>query len=116
VCAGTIASSNITITASFSLNSYALTTSTAGTGTGTLNGCGGSTPYNSAVTCSYTATGGSTFGGWSGTCPFTVSGATFVGNMPANACTVIATFNSSSPPSPVTITGSVKITGTVTIQ
>ena len=66
------------VTANFSLNSYALTTATAGTGSGsvTLDPAGGTYSHGTVVTVTPTPAIGSTFTGWSGDC--TDSGACVV--------------------------------------
>jgi hypothetical protein len=63
------------VTATFSLNSYALTTATAGTGSGavTLSPAGGTYSHGTVVTVTNTPATGSTFTGWSGACAGTVS-------------------------------------------
>ncbi len=57
-----------TVTATFTINSYTLTTSTNGTGSGTVSNSppGSSYTYNTVVTLTATANPGSTFTGWSG--------------------------------------------------
>jgi uncharacterized repeat protein (TIGR01451 family) len=74
-CAGT-GSCSVTmdaakaVTATFTLNSYALTTATAGTGSGTvsLSPPGGTYSQGTMVTVTNTPATGSTFTGWSGAC------------------------------------------------
>jgi hypothetical protein len=63
------------VTATFSLNSYALTTATAGTGGGavTLSPAGGTYSHGTVVTVTNTPATGSTFTGWSGACAGTGS-------------------------------------------
>jgi hypothetical protein len=58
------------VTANFSLNSYALTTATAGAGSGavTLSPAGGTYSHGTVVTVTNMPAAGSTFTGWSGTC------------------------------------------------
>ena len=58
------------VTATFSLNSYALATATNGTGTGsvTLDPAGGTYDHGTVVTVTNTPATGSTFTGWSGAC------------------------------------------------
>ena len=58
------------VTASFSLNSYNVTTSTDGTGSGSvsLDPAGGTYLYGTVVTATATVNAGSTFAGWSGAC------------------------------------------------
>jgi len=71
---------------------YALSTATTGSGTGTVTGCAGNYAASVAYSCTVTPTGGSTLSsvtgcGGSGT-------TTYSGSMPASACTVTATFSS----------------------
>jgi uncharacterized repeat protein (TIGR01451 family) len=63
------------VTATFTLNSYALTTATAGTGGGavTLSPAGGTYSHGTVVTATNTPAAGSTFTGWSGACAGTGS-------------------------------------------
>jgi Fe-S cluster biogenesis protein NfuA len=58
------------VTATFTLNSYALTTATDGTGSGavSLDPAGGTYSHGTVVTATATADTGSTFTGWSGAC------------------------------------------------
>jgi hypothetical protein len=96
-----------TVTATFTLNTYALTVSKAGTGTGTVTStspdtrincgstCSASYNHNTSVTLNATATTGSTFTGWSGAC--TGTGTCTVTMNGAQGVT--ATFAVPSPPS-----------------
>lgn len=98
---GTMPASNCTVTATFGLNSYTLSTAAAGTGSGTITGCAGSHNYGATYTCTVTPAGGSTLSSVTG-CGG--SGSTsYTGTMPASACTVTATFTlaSGTPASPV---------------
>jgi hypothetical protein len=63
------------VTATFTLNSYALATATAGTGAGsvTLDPAGGIYSHGTVVTVAATPATGSTFTGWSGACAGTGS-------------------------------------------
>jgi len=77
------------------VTTYVLTTATSGSGTGTISGCAGNYAASAPYSCSVTATGGSTLTsvtgcGGSGT-------TTYAGTMPANACTVTATFTGGTP-------------------
>ena len=83
-----------TVTATFTLNSYALTTATAGTGSGavTLNPAGGTYSHGTMVTVTATPATGSTFTGWSGAC--TGSGACIVTMDAAKTVTATFTLNS----------------------
>jgi pullulanase len=58
------------VTATFTLNSYALTTATDGTGSGavSLDPTGGTYDHGTVVTATASAATGSTFAGWSGAC------------------------------------------------
>ncbi len=58
------------VTATFTLDQYALTTTTDGSGAGlvSLNPAGGVYDYGTAVTVTHSANTGSTFTGWSGAC------------------------------------------------
>ena len=58
------------VTATFTLNSYLLTTATAGTGSGSvdLDPAGGTYSHGTVVTVTATPATGSTFTGWSGAC------------------------------------------------
>lgn len=94
-CASFSITANSAATANFTANSYTLSTATAGSGTGTITGCAGSQTFNTSYTCSVTPTGGSTLTsvsgcGGSGTTSYT-------GTMPANNCTVTATFTAATP-------------------
>lgn len=90
---GSMPAANCTVNGSFSLNGYALTTSTTGSGSGTVTGCAGTLFYGAAYTCTANPAGGSVFVSFSSTCGGTTTGATYHGNMPAAACNVQATFN-----------------------
>jgi uncharacterized repeat protein (TIGR01451 family) len=81
------------VTATFSLNSYALTTATAGTGSGTvtLSPAGGAYSHGTVVTVTNTPAAGSTFTGWSGAC--TGSGACVVTMNGAKSVTATFTLN-----------------------
>ena len=83
-----------TVTATFMLNSYALTTATAGTGSGSisLNPPGGTYPHGTVVAVTATPATGSTFTGWSGAC--TGSSACNVTMAPAKTVTATFTLNS----------------------
>jgi C1A family cysteine protease len=83
--------SNKTVTATFTLNQYALTATKTGTGSGTLTAsglsctgstCTGSYSYNTSVTITAAASTGSIFSGWNG-CDST-SGSTCTVTMTAN--------------------------------
>lgn len=89
---GSMPALNCNVNASFTLNSYALTTATSGTGAGTVSGCAGSVNFGAAYSCTATPSAGSTFTSWSSTCGGTATGSTYHGNMPASACSVTATF------------------------
>ncbi len=82
------------VTATFTLNSYALTTATAGTGSGTvtLSPAGGTYSHGTVVTVTNTPAAGSTFTGWSGAC--TGSGACVVTMNGAKSVTATFTLNS----------------------
>ncbi len=82
------------VTANFSLNSYALTTATAGTGSGsvTLDPPGGTYNHGTVVTVTPTPATGSTFTGWSGDC--TGSGACVVTMNGAKSVTANFSLNS----------------------
>ena len=86
-CADSFAmpASNLTCTATFTLNTYALTVTKAGTGSGTVSG-GGTYAVGAPVTLTATADAGSTFNGWIPN-PCANSFA-----MPASALTCTATF------------------------
>jgi hypothetical protein len=98
------------VTATFALQTFALTTNTSGTGSGTITSspaginCGGdcSESYASgaAVTLTATAAAGSTFTGWSGACTGT---ATCTVTMNA-AKSVTATFTRAIPQAPSSLT------------
>jgi hypothetical protein len=103
--------------ASIGLTTYALTVTTAGTGSGTVSGggisCPGtcSKPFTAGQTVSLTAApaSGSTFAGWSGggcsgtgTCSVTISAAT----------SVTATFDKKAPPPPQKLTCTLKLKST----
>lgn len=81
-----------TLTANYSINSYGLSTATAGAGSGTIT-CtpSGTVNYNTAVSCTVTANTGSTITTVSG-CGGTWSSSPYTFNMPASSCTVTATF------------------------
>lgn len=78
---------------------YSLTTSTSGTGSGSVGG-GANCPASgltagASYSCTATASGGSSFTSWSAsTCGGTASGSTYSGTMPANSCNVNAQFTS----------------------
>jgi hypothetical protein len=113
VCAGTIGSSNVTTTASFALNSWTLTVNAPSNGT--ITGCStGAKNYGTSVSCTPVPNAGYVTSSITGTCGG--SGNPYTFSMPNNACAVSATFSPVSAPSSVTITGPVKITGSVTIQ
>lgn len=81
---------NSAATATFALNSYTLSTATAGTGSGTISGCAGAHNYMAPYSCTVTPAAGSVIStvsgcGGSGT-------STYTGPMPASNCTVTATF------------------------
>jgi len=72
------------------ITTYTLSTTTTGTGSGTISGCAGNYAAAASYSCTVTPTGGSTLSsvtgcGGSGT-------TTYSGTMPASACTVTATF------------------------
>jgi hypothetical protein len=105
---------NSAATANFTINSWTLSTATAGSGTGTITGCAGAHNYNASYSCTVTATGGSTLASVTG-----CSGSgttTYTGNMPNAACTVTATFNAAAPTANITIAGTVKFSGGIKIQ
>jgi hypothetical protein len=90
-CASFSITANSGATASFTLNSYTLSTATAGTGTGTVSGCAGTVAYGASYSCTVTPGTGSTLASVTG-----CSGSgttTYTGTMPASNCTVTATFN-----------------------
>jgi hypothetical protein len=74
---------------------YLLSTSTTGTGSGTVSGCAGNYLAYAAWSCILTPSGGSSLAGATG-CGGTLAAATISGTMPASACTVTATFNAAS--------------------
>jgi len=105
------------VTATFTLQTFALSVSTAGTGSGTVTGSGISCPgdcsqtynYGTSVTLSASPSTGSTFAGWSGACSGT-------GNCTVSmtsARSVTATFTLQTPTLSVSIggTGSGTVTG-----
>ena len=105
---------NSAATWTFTINSWTLSTVTTGSGTGTITGCAGTVNYNVGYSCTVTPTGGSTLTsvtgcGGSGT-------TTYTGNMPNNNCTVTATFTAAAPTTSVSISGTVKFSGTVGVQ
>ena len=104
-------SANSAATANFTVNSYNLTTTTAGLGSGSVTGgsCAGAHNYNTGWSCTLTASGGSTLTGASG-CGGTLSGTTYSGNMPAGSCVVTATFTLNPTWTVTAVNGS--ITGT----
>jgi hypothetical protein len=100
---------NSTATANFTPNNYTVTTSVVGSGT--VTGCPtGSYTYNSTVNCTATASGGYTFTGWSGTCGLTGNTTPTSFTMPLS-CTVVATFTTSGINPPLSITGTVTLSG-----
>ena len=84
------------VTAAFTFNSYALTTATAGTGSGSvgLNPPGGTYSHGTVVAVTATPAAGSTFTGWGGAC--SDSGACSV--TMDGAKSVTATFDTTSSP------------------
>jgi hypothetical protein len=72
---------------------YTLSTSTTGTGAGTITGCGGSYASGASFSCTLAPSGGSTLVSVSGCGGSGTS--TYAGTMPASNCTVTATFNTS---------------------
>lgn len=90
---GSMPAANCSVNGSFTLNSYALTTATAGSGTGTVTGCAGSLLYGAAYTCTANPAAGSVFVSWASTCGGTATSNTYHGTMPAAACSVTATFS-----------------------
>jgi predicted small lipoprotein YifL len=96
-CSGTTSPTTVlmnaakTCTATFTLNSYALTVNTAGTGSGTVTGSG-SYAYGATATVTAAASTGSTFTGWSGSCSGTVSPTTVLMDA-AKTCTATFTLN-----------------------
>ena len=90
---GSMPAANCTVNGSFTLNSYALTTATTGSGTGTVTGCAGSLLYGAAYTCTANPAAGSVFVSWASTCGGTATSNTYHGTMPAAACSVTATFS-----------------------
>ncbi len=101
------------LTATFALQTYALSVAKSGTGTGTVTAtginCGADCTetynYNTSVTLTAAATTGSTFTGWSGACSGTGTCAVTM----TTARTVTATF---TPNAPTTYTLSVTKAGT----
>ncbi len=117
------------VTATFTLNSYALNVTKAGTGLGTVTSsstppgnpadincgtaCSASFPQSTVVTLTATATAGSTFIGWTvpaGTCTGTVTPCTVTMSAITN---VTATFNLATT---YTITGNTGTVGGVTLS
>jgi hypothetical protein len=100
------------VTATFTLNSYALTTATAGTGSGTvtLSPAGGTYSHGTVVTVTNTPATGSTFTGWSGAC--TGSGACVVTMTGAKSVTTSFSLNSYALTTATAGTGS----GTITLS
>ena len=93
---------NLSVTAKFAINTYALTVTKAGTGTGLVTGapagidcgatCSQSYDYNTVVTLTATPGVGSTFTGWTGAC--TGVGTCVVTTDAAKAVTATFTLNS----------------------
>jgi len=100
---------NSAATANFTPNNYTVTTSVVGSGT--VTGCPtGSYTYNSTVNCTATASGGYTFTGWSGTCGLIGNTTPTSFTMPLS-CTVVGTFTTSGINPPLSITGTVTLSG-----
>src|SRR5438874_8290810 len=107
-----------TVTANFTLRSFALTVTRAGTGTGAVTSnaagitcgatCSAPFDYNTAVTLTAAPATGSTFTGWSGACVGTESCTVTM----TAATTVTATFTLQS--FPLTVSRAGTGTGTVT--
>jgi hypothetical protein len=94
-CASFSITANSAATANFTVNSYTLSTTTTGTGSGTITGCAGAHNYGASYSCTVTPSAGSTLASVTG-----CSGSgttTYAGTMPASACTVTATFNLTAP-------------------
>lgn len=93
-CPSFTLSANSAATANFTVNSYLLSTATAGAGSGSIvcTPSAGSVAYGTALSCTATPGTGSALTLISG-CGLTQSGSTASGTMPANACTVTATFS-----------------------
>ena len=94
-CASFSITANSAATANFTVNSYTLSTTTTGTGSGTITGCAGAYNYGASYSCTVTPSAGSTLASVTG-----CSGSgttTYAGTMPASACTVTATFNLTAP-------------------
>ncbi len=111
---GTMPAANCTVTATFGLTTYTLSTATAGAGTGTITGCAGTLNAGDAYSCTVTPTGGSTLTSVTG-----CSGSgttTYAGTMPASNCTVTATFGAAAPGAPLGLKGTVKFSGTVGVN
>jgi len=85
-----------TVTATFTLKQYALTVTTAGTGSGTVNPSGGTFNHGTSVSLTATPNAGSQFTSWSGC---TASGNSCSVTMDGPK-TVTATFTATAPPPP----------------
>jgi hypothetical protein len=112
---GIMPASNCTVAATFAVTpppSFNISASI--TGAGSVAGCVGSHVGGTAYACTLTPGIGYAVSTATG-CGGTLVGATYNGTMPANDCTVTATFIPITPPPPVgdgvTITGPVTITG-----
>lgn len=109
---------NSSVTANFTVNSYTLSTATAGTGSGTITctPAAGSVAYATSVSCGISPAAGSTVTtvtGCGGT--WTISPYTFT--MPASNCTVTATFQATAAtPSFSPVAGTYGPAQTVTIS
>lgn len=81
---------NSAATANFTINSWILSTATAGSGSGTITGCAGTVNYGVGYSCTVTPSTGSTLTSVSG-CGGSGT-TTYTGTMPNSNCAVTATF------------------------
>lgn len=82
-----------------SSSTFALTTATNGTGTGTITGCAASYSSGAAYACTLTASLGSTLNSVQaapGNCAGTLVGSVYSGTMPANSCLITVAFVSNT--------------------